>query len=455
MVAKKMVFLGGGSLYFTRAISDIVIEKELDGSEIVIYDIDKEKAGLMANLGKRLMREAKTSFKIRSAGTLEDAVDGADFAISSIGGSGAEITRNVYSSYYHGADMSISAKYGIQQVVGDTCGPAGMMMGLRTIPVYLKICKELEKRCPNVIFFNHSNPMAVICRAMNKYTNINFYGICHGVQEGFGDIAGILGVSPEELQCTWIGTNHYYWFTRILHNGKDMYPELMKRMAKTSPDKNSAMTAKLSQIYGYKIVYPVDDHVIEFYPFSSQYQRQDDLPYNLAANAKHHGFDANKLMKKKEEPSKELRGEFLAKYQEILNKTTLSKKEGNSFSGEGLASLINAIAAGKRQTCIINIPNNGLIPNLPKTALVEVEGVTDFKGARGIYSGECPLHLKGILEKRFVWQEFVADAAVKGDRNLALQALLLDEMAIIPEKAELMLEELLNASKDLLPQFFK
>jgi alpha-galactosidase/6-phospho-beta-glucosidase family protein len=118
-----------------------------------------------------------------------------------------------------------------------------------------------------------------------------------------------------------------------------------------------------------------------------------------------------------------------------------------------LGSLIEDIAHGKRRVHIVNIPNNGAIPNLPDHAIMEIDGVTDSCGVRGIHMGEAPLWLKGFLEKRIAWQELVADAGVKGDRNLALQALLLDEMAIVPEKAEKMLDELLAASKDLLPQF--
>ena len=114
---------------------------------------------------------------------------------------------------------------------------------------------------------------------------------------------------------------------------------------------------------------------------------------------------------------------------------------------------MEAVALGRRQVQIVNIANNGAVPNLPNYANLEMEAVTDSYGVRGIYIGEAPMSLKGIMEKRIAWQELVVDAAVKGDKNLALQALLLDEMAILPEKAEQMLSELLAASKELLPQF--
>ena len=113
MSAKKIACLGGGSLYFRRALPDLVLNEDLSGSEIVLYDIDAEKAERMAVMGRRLASRAGTNFTLRSSANAADAVDGADFAISSIGGCGAEVTPNVYQSNYHNADIRIPAKYGI------------------------------------------------------------------------------------------------------------------------------------------------------------------------------------------------------------------------------------------------------------------------------------------------------------------------------------------------------
>lgn len=453
MAGKKIVCLGGGSLYFPRAIPDVLVSPELAGSEIVLYDIDGKKAELMAAMGRRLAQQADSGCTVRATVDLADAVDAADFALSSIGGSGAEITPNVYDSYFHAADVRIPAKYGIAQVIGDTCGPAGMMMALRSIPAYIAICREMEQRCPNVILFNHSNPMSVLCRALHKYTSINVVGVCHGVQGGVSYAASILEVPADELECIWIGTNHYYWFTRVLHQGRDVYPELMARMAEREPLPGRVLSRKLSQIYGYHIVYPEDDHIIEFYPFLTQVSAQDQLPYGLAEKARAHGYDAAAPMPTAAVPSAEVREQFFAHYRELLDAEQLPAGQDNSVTGEGIGRLLSAIATGRRQVCIANIANRGAIPNLPAEAEVEIEAVTDSLGVRGICMGDAPLVLKGMLEKRFVWQELVADAAVLGDRNLALQALLVDEMAILPEKAEPMLDELLAASEELLPQF--
>ena len=455
MSAKKIVCLGGGSLYFRRALPDLLLRADLAGSEIALYDIDGEKVECMAAMGRRLAEVAGTGFKVRGTADLAEAVDSADFAISSIGGSGAEITRNVYDSRFHNADIRIPAKYGIGQVIGDTCGPAGMMMALRSVPAYLEICREMEKRCPRAILFNHSNPMAVLCRALHKYTDLKVVGICHGVQAGLAYAAEILEVPVEELDCTWVGTNHYYWFTRVWRLGEDLYPKLRQRVAQRQAPQGRQLSATLSQLYGYHIVYPSDDHIVEFYPFLTQVPGGlEELPYNMTESLKAHGYDPAAPMPDAGPAAPAVRAEFFQGYQALLDDTELPEAPDNSVTGEGLGALLSAIAQGRRQVHIVNVANQGAIPNLPATAEVEVEGVTDSAGVRPVYMGEAPLVLKGLLEKRFVWHELVADAAIRGDRDLALQALMIDEMAILPDKAEAMLDELLEASKELLPRFF-
>jgi alpha-galactosidase len=451
--SKKIVCLGGGSLYFRRAVPDLLVNPDLAGSEIVLYDIDREKVEAMSAVHEALARQAGTGCRVRATDDLADAVDGSDFALSSIGGSGAAIGSRVYQSAYHAADIRIPAKYGIQQIVGDTCGPAGMMMALRAVPAYMEICREMERRCPDAILLNHSNPMAVLCRAMVKHTRINSIGICHGVQAGIRYAAELLHVDPRELSATWVGTNHYYWFTRLLHRGHDVYPELMRRLRAVEAPVGRGMSRDLSLAYGYQIVYPEDDHVIEFYPWLTQTDAPAELPYDMAADAQKLWDDLPTAMPSAEEPAPEVRRAFMAEYRELVGDVSLPDGPSDTLMGEGVGEIVASIATGRRTTCVVNIPNGGCVPNLPAHALLEVEGVTDCGGVRGLQMGEAPPVLKGMLEKRIVWQELVADAAVTGDRDLVVQACLVDEMSIPPDRTEAMVDELLAASKDLLPQF--
>ncbi|MBI5723855.1 MAG: hypothetical protein HZA50_07855 [Planctomycetes bacterium] len=456
MPSKKIVCLGGGSMYFHGSMREIVCQEDMAGSELVLYDIDGPKVEIAAGMARRLAKQAGSGMKVRATTNLADAVDGADFAVSSIGGSGAEVTANVYASRFHDADMRIPAKYGVHQVIGDTGGPAGMMMGLRSAPVYIRICREMKKRCPNVVFFNHSNPMAVLMRAMHKYTSINAVGVCHGVQIGVHEAAKLLNVPRHELECLWIGTNHFYWFTRVLHKGRDVYDDLRGRIRGDVPA-GRRLAYKLSEIFGYVFVYPADDHIIEFFSYLTQLPGgQKDMPYELAKAAVGHSYDESGPPTVKASPAE--RQAFFRQYKKLADAVNLPPKklrEVKHPGAEEIGGIIAAIATGQRKIMIANVANQGAIPNLPYDAEVEIETVTDSRGVRGVRMDKCPITLKAILEKRFIWQELVADAAVTGDRKLALQALLIDELAVWPEKASAMLDELLNASRELLPQFFR
>jgi alpha-galactosidase len=302
--------------------------------------------------------------------------------------------------------------------------------------------------------------MAVLCRAMIKHSGIqNVIGVCHGVQEGIMDVADLLGLDAHELDVIWIGTNHYHWFTRIRHKGVDVYPEVRRRLAERRDLKGRRMTQRLSEAYGYQIVYPPDDHALEFYPFFGRLPGASSAPYGYGEELAER-YAALEEMALAPSPVDESGSEKaaqreaqLGEFEERLSRVVLPEAPSDQLTGEGLGSLIEAISLGRRQVQIVNIPNRGAVPNLPDEAVLELEAVTDSCGVRGIYTGEAPLSLKGILEKRIAWQELVVEAGVKGDRNLALQALLLDEMAILPEQAEDMLSALLAASKDALPQF--
>jgi alpha-galactosidase len=448
VTTKKIACLGSGSRYFAHTLADLVVADGLAGSEVTLYDIDQEKSAIMARHGCRLAEQAGTGMRVRSCGSLADALDGADFALAAIGGSGTS-TGGVYQTDVRAHDIRIPAKYGVPQVVGDTGGPAGMMMGLRNIPIYLNICREMERRCPDVVFFNHSNPMAVLCRAMTKYTGIKVVGICHGVQAGIKVVGQLLGVPPEELDTVWVGTNHYHWFTRIYHDGRDVYPEVRRRMAETRSTAENPLTHRLSEVYGYRIVYPDDAHALEFYPFLAQARDSEHLPYG------HHlgGHFAAPAGRTNQPQAGSGRQSELDSYAADLLRVGLPKAETSQFAGEQLGALIAAIAVGRRHVHVVNVENRGVIPNLPDYACVEVEAVTDSVGVRPIYAGPAPVALAGLLQKRIAWQELVADAGVRGDRALALQALLLDEMAILPEQSAAMLDELLAASRPFLPQF--
>ena len=454
----KITCLGAGGRYFLHPLGHIAANTRLHGSRIALYDIDPERAAMMADAARRFSEEAGAGLDVRVSRTLPQAVDGADFVIASIGGAGSSGSLGYYHSPLHINDCLICAKYGVPQIVADTCGPAAMAAAFRSVPIYLNICREIEKRAPGAFLLNHANPMAVLCRAMNKYSTVRSVGICHGVQGGIGAVGKLLGIPPVELDVRWIGTNHYYWVTSVRHRGKDLMATLWKRVSETKHPPEHQMCCDLSLAHGYWILYPSDDHAIEFYPFLAQVHGAKRLPYALADG--HHGKTMMAFYRGKRtlkdliaEDRRTPRKKMLADYKSILDAAKLPKCAESVIETESSSMLISDIATGNRRLHILNIPNRASVPNLPSEAVLEVECVTDSAGVRPLYMGEAPLALEAILRKRVAWQELVVDAAVKGDRKPALQAMMIDEQAILPTKAKAMLEELLENSRQMLPQF--
>jgi alpha-galactosidase len=457
----KIALLGGGGLYFSRPIADFAASKQLHGAEIALYDIDAERAELMATMGSRLSREAGAGLRLAVARSLAEAVDGSDFLLCSIGGAGASGSSGYYESPVHLGDKLICTQHGIPQIVGDTAGPAAMMAAFRSVPIYLEICRQAERRAPGAVLLNHANPMAVLCRAMVKYSGLPcVIGICHGVQGGVQYAARILEVEPHELETVWIGTNHYYWFTRMRHRGQDVLPEFWKRVRKLKPPAGHQMSQALSQAYGHWIVYPEDDHIIEFYPYLAQVQDATQLPFGLSER----GFGQRlkplysgeeKLEDIRQQDGAVSRRDMLKDYGQRLKQVALPENPTDAVTGEGTARLIAAIATGQRSVHICNVPNQGAVTNLPQEAVLEVEAVTDSAGVRPLWAGDAPPALEALLRKRITWQELVTDAAVQGDRKLALQAMQVDDAAIPPRQSEKLLAALLRNNKGMLPTFEK
>lgn len=457
----KIACLGGGGWYFTRPISDFAVCKDIRGSEIVLYDIDRDRAGLMAKMGRRLSRQAGARLRFKNATTLVEAIDGSDFVLTSIGGTGASGAGGYRESPVHLGDQLICTRHGVPQIIGDTCGPAAMMAAFRSIPIYLNICRKLERHAPQAVMLNHANPMAVLCRAMNKYTSVKcVIGICHGVQGGIVHAASILNIPPQELETVWIGTNHYYWFIRMLHRGVNVMPELWRRVQEQAPAPGRQMSTDLSHVYGHWIVYPEDNHVIEFYPYLAQVKDPCDLPFGLSKfgdgkrmNLLYSGEETLADLRRRDRAVS--RKDMLKEYARNLSKVKLQENVKEPMMGEATGRLIADIAVGRRNVHICNVPNRGAVSNLPPDAVLEVEVVTDSTGVRPVWMGEAPIALEALLRKRIAWQELVVDAAVKGDKKLALQAMQVDENAVPPRTSEKMFGKLMANSRDMLPTFEK
>ena len=405
----KIALLGGGSLYFESVLGEIAVTPELDGSELVLFDVDAKRMELMRRVGVRVVEKTNTSLTVKSTLKLAEALDGTDFVIASIGVHGPNAS-------WHKADSDAAAKLGIIQTTGDTVGLSGLSQGLRIVPIFVQIAKQMEKYCPDAILLNHSNPMSVICRAVTKYSRIRAIGYCHNVAAGVRYFARVLDVKPETLQVTVAGPNHCVWLLGIRHNGRDVYPLLKKRMAAQPAPKGQVFAQEVLDLFG---LYPIggDRHIIEFFPHARRATKTKNIPYGLRWRS-----DMIRDNTMKRELSKEPA--------EIVLKAAGKKPVyiPETLSPEAMGQQIRAMVYGPEKIHIVNLPNQGAVPNLPDWAVLELQSTVGMTGARPIFVGDLPPQAARWSAAQIYAHELTLDAAVEGSRRKALMALACDPM---------------------------
>lgn len=220
---KKFAFIGGGSFTFTRnLVRDILTFPAFQDAEIALMDIDAERLGYIKQAVEKIIKAGGYPATVTATMDRVEALKGADGVLCTILAGDVDVWKY---------DVLIPEKYGVDVCVGDTRGPSGIFRFLRTVPVMLSICEDIEKYCPNAVFLNYTNPMAMLCRAMQeKFPNLKITGLCHSVQGTAELIARMCGVDPTEIDYTCAGINHEAFFLKIEHNGKDLYPALREAM---------------------------------------------------------------------------------------------------------------------------------------------------------------------------------------------------------------------------------
>ena len=218
----KFTFIGAGSMGFTRnLVRDLLTFPAFYDAEIALMDIDEERLDYIKRACEKIVRVGKYPAKITATTNRVEALKVADGVLCTILAGDVDVWKY---------DITIPKKYGVDINVGDTRGPAGIFRALRTIPVMLDICADIEKYCPNAIFLNYTNPMAMLCRAMQeKFPKLHITGLCHSVQGTANMLAEWCGVPKEEIDYVCAGVNHQAFYLELKHNNKDLYPILKKK----------------------------------------------------------------------------------------------------------------------------------------------------------------------------------------------------------------------------------
>ena len=438
----KIVVIGAGSASFGQEVlSDLFTAREaLRGSTIVLVDVNGSNLEKVAALARLANRVWDAGYTIEASTDRRVALPGAEFVIVAVASRREEMWRH---------DFAVPIRHGVRHVLGENGGPGALFHAARSISLVLPIARDMEALCPGALLINFTNPMGRVCRAVTRYTSIRAVGLCHQVGHAFmtagrvfGDIPvaekswdehkAQLGMMEGTFHVVAAGINHFTWLLGLsrLGDGRDLLPRFRERVHAMPPD-FEPLSRFLFDTYG---LMPTggDLHVGEYVACAHEMVGM-------------RGYDF-------EEAERE-RAQMWEKVERIgSGREKLPPQPAPSW--ERAVPVIVAMCGGPVEHLpSLNLPNKGLIPNLPPESVVETPATVDLAGPHGQGVGPLPTGVAALCRRQLEIQELAVEAAVTGDRRLALQALLLDPLVPGAASARAILDELLRLEADELPMF--
>ncbi|MFW6286700.1 MAG: alpha-glucosidase/alpha-galactosidase, partial [Candidatus Sumerlaeota bacterium] len=377
--------------------------------------------------------------KIEATTNRKKALEGADAVVCTILTAGVKVWRY---------DIEIPKRYGVDINVGDTRGPAGIFRFLRTVPTMLDICRDIEKYCPKAIFLNYTNPMAMLCRAMQKETDVLATGLCHSVQHTSNMLADWAGADRKKDRIDYLcaGINHLAWYLRFEINGEDAYPRIRKAVSrKKIYDKEPVRNEMFKHLDYY--VTESSGHNSEYNPW---FRKRQDLIEKYCL----HGTNWNPgeyayILKQYRQREKTWRKDMERLVEE-------SKEMSLDRGVEYAANIISAYTGGDPYEFNGNVPNRNLVTNLPEDACVEIPVLVNTRGLSPMYVGPLPQQLVPLTGLSVAVEELAVEGGLRGDPRLIFQAILHDPLTsavLSMDEIKRMTQSMFNKNKDYLPQF--
>jgi alpha-galactosidase len=430
----KITYLGAGSGFAPVLSKDVFQIPGLEKGEYCLVDIDPKRLKLSYKQTKIVNDKLKTKWKITASTDREELMSDSDFLINTIEVSGIPTVKH---------DYEIPLKYGVDQCIGDTMGPGGIMKALRTVPPWLEILKDAERLCPNAHVLNYTNPMSIMMLATFRASRMKAVGLCHSVQGTSMDLARYLGIPYEELKWKCAGINHMAWFTELTHEDRDMYP-VLKEKAKENKELYEHDPVKFELLFhlGY-FVTESSGHMSEYVPY---FRKRSELidKYCREGYLGGRGFYAKNWPKWRQDLD-ERRKRIIAGEEEPDLKRSV----------EYAAQIIEGIVFNRLSVIYGNVFNTGLITNLPQNEVVEVACLIDKNGINPVHFGELPPQLAALCRSNMAVYDMTVRAIMNRSYEMAEQALMLDPLtAAVCSLAEMrsMFAELYEAEKDYIPK---
>jgi alpha-galactosidase len=457
----KIVCIGAGSAVFGLSnLATIVRSERLRGSEIVLVDIDEDGLEIITALAQEMNRTWSAGMKIWGTTDRTEALPQADFVVVSVQVGPREEVWEL--------DWQIPLKHGVRQPYAENSGPGALAHTARNVPLILAIARDMEERCPDAWYLNFTNPMIRLTWAVARYTTIKVVGLCHQLYWAYAMAGAVLadrwgleypddfhvhtdysnvqqlfkGIAQgyAHLDIKAAGLNHFSWVydIRDKQTGEDLYPLLRQRWLQEFRRDFEPLTREVFEIFG---LMPTagDTHMAEYLawthdPITKPWEKYDLKLQSWEENRQRRAdrWEQARTIAAGERSVEELRDAVSEGVPEIIEAMVFND---NSYHQQ------------------LNLPNNGLIPNLPADAIVEVPGMIARNGVQGIGCPPLPEGIAELCRRELALSSLVVDAAVLGDRQLALQALLLDPMINDIDRARAILDDFLLTFSEYLPQF--
>ncbi|MFA6109550.1 MAG: alpha-galactosidase [Candidatus Latescibacterota bacterium] len=437
----KVVFIGAGSFGFTRGlVRDLLTFPLLKDAEIALVDINKGRLEFARKACEKIIAQGKYPAKLVWTDDRRQVLEGADAVM-------VTILCGSTSVWQH--DILIPKKYGVDTNVGDTRGPSGIFRALRTIPTMMGISKDMEELCPNAIMLNYTNPMAMLCHAMQRERKVAITGLCHSVQGTAAMLARWAGHKPEAVDYVCAGINHMAWFTKFAHKGKDLYPKLRK------------VVATDQEIYNHELVrnemfLALDYYVTESSGHNSEYnwwfRKRADLIRQYCTkgtgwNPGIYAYILHEYQKRDKSWKKQVR-DWLA------SKEPIDLRRGHEYA----AAIANAWVGGEPYKFNGNVTNDRLIDNLPQGCCVEVPVLATRNRLEPIRVGSLPPQCAMLTGLSAQIEMMTVEACLTGNPRLVYQAVAHDPLtaAVLSlDEIRQMTREMLRKNQDYLPTFRK
>lgn len=440
-MAKKVAFIGAGSIGFTRGLlRDLLSVPEMRDVRIAFTDIHADNLEMVTKLCQRDISENGLDIVIEASTDRRRALADADYVICTIRVGGLEAFRT---------DVEIPLKYGVDQCVGDTLSAGGIMYAQRGIPEMLAICKDIrEVASGDVLLLNYSNPMAMLTWACNRYGGVRTVGLCHGVQHGHWQIAEALGLATEEVDIVCAGINHQTWYVQVKTGGVDRTGDLLEAFER-HPDFTRTEKVRIDMLrrFGYYST-ESNGHLSEYVPWYRKRPEEiaDWIDMGSWINGETGGY-----LRVCVEGRLWFETEFPAWMKQPPLKYSMDER-----SQEHGSYIIEALETGRTYRGHFNVVNGGIISNLPQDAVIEAPGYVDRSGIAMGAVGELPLGPAAVCNASISVQRLAVEAAVRGDDKLLRQAFMMDPLVgavCNPPEIWQMVDEMLAAGEAWLPQY--